>query len=931
MASRPTLYLIDGHALAYRSYFALQRTGSFTTSQGENTAAVYGFSRTLLDVVEYNQPKYIAVTFDEGLSGRESLYPDYKANRVEMPDDLARQLERIQELVAAFNIPRLTMPNMEADDIIGTICQQAVQQDLAVHIATGDRDILQLLSPHVKVQLPQRGKRDIVYDVATFRATFGIEPSQLVALKALMGDSSDNIPGVPGVGEKTAKKLLQTYGDLDSIYAHLSELPTRTRNLLTAGRDMAYLSRDLATIMRDLDIQLDLDACVAQDFTLEALDALFSTLEFRTLRQRLHKVYAQLHGESVESSVQHAHEVVETTLVRTEAQLAELVQVLQNAKQIAFDTETTSLDHMAAELVGIALAVDGGSGYYLPLGHRKLGDGSQSALFAQPVGEQLPLQTALAALQGPLEDPGIPKVAHNASYDVMIMRRYGIDVAPVRFDTMLAEWVCNPISKFMGLKALAAQRLDIQMLEISELLGKGRKAITMDMVAIDDVAPYAAADAAMTLRLVPPLRRTLQGTRRQELYEHMELPLIPVICDMQSKGVVLDVPFLADMNTRLASTLDALQTEIHAQGDIGKFNIGSPKQLNTVLFDSLELPTEGLKKTKWGYSIDASTLDKLRDAHPIIPLIIQHRELAKLRSTYVESLPQLVNKDTGRIHTSYNQAGSATGRFSSSNPNLQNIPIRTELGREVRRAFVAPPGYVLLAVDYSQIELRVMAHVSSDETLIRAFHDDLDIHQATAAAVFGIALEDVDYEQRNFAKGVNFGLMYGMGAFRLARDSDLSQSEAETFIQTYFQQMPGVEDYIENTKKFVHEHGYTETLYGRRRDYPAIKARGNFRSIAAEERAAINMPIQGTAADILKQSMLQVHARLASAAVDACMILQVHDELVLEVKEEQLPVVSRMVVETMEQSFPDGKPLLVPLKANASTGQNWRDMVDLRL
>ncbi|MCE2471276.1 MAG: DNA polymerase I [Anaerolineae bacterium] len=928
MEAREVLYLIDGHALAYRSYFALQR-GGFTTSSGESTGAVYGFSRTLLDVVEHHQPKYLAVTFDEGLSAREEIYPDYKATRVKMPEDLSSQIERIRDLVEAFNIPRLTMPNMEADDILGTISRQAVEQGLDVHIATGDRDILQLLGPHVRVQLPQRRGPDVVMDVAAFRDKYGLEPSQLIDLKALMGDSSDNIPGVKGVGEKSATKLLQDYGDLDTIYENLDDIGTRVRNRLIEGKDMAYLSRRLATIMRHLDIKLDLDACIAQDFEVGLVDGLFSALEFRTMRERLHRVYGELHGEDFESSIVHAHEVVETVVVRDEAQLNELVQALMGAEMIAFDTETTSIDQMSADLVGIALAVDEKRGYYLPVGHRVVGGEGQPDMFAQPVGEQLPLATVLDALRAPLEDPKIPKTAHNAVYDLMIMQRYGINVAPIAFDTMLAEWVQNPISKFLGLKALVAQTLDIQMTEISDLLGKGKNQLSMDMVEIDAAAPYAAADATMTYCLVEPLRKGLTDSTLGALYDRLELPLIPIVGAMQFKGVTLDVDFLSDMSDRLATSIQGLESAIYEAGNIGNFNIGSPKQLNMVLFEVLGLPTDGLKKTKLGFSTDATTLDALRDQHPIVDMIVEYRELSKLKSTYVDALPALVNAGTGRLHTSYNQTGSATGRFSSSNPNLQNIPIRTEVGREVRRAFVAPEGYLLLAVDYSQIELRVMAHISQDETLISAFHQGLDIHQATAATVNGIEPDDVSYEQRSFAKRVNFGLMYGMGAFRLARDSDLTLAEAEEFISTYFERMPGVEQYIKDTKEFVWRHGYTETLYGRRRIYPAIKSNGNRRSTSAEERAAINMPIQGTAADILKQSMINLYALLADAQFDAAMILQVHDELVLEVKESELDAVTALVVETMESALPDGKPLRVPLRANASYGRDWCDMVEI--
>ncbi len=928
METRPVLYLIDGHALAYRSYFALQH-GGFTTSGGESTNAVFGFSRTLLEIYENHQPKYLAVTFDEGLSAREEIYPEYKATREKMPDDLRSQFKRIRELVAAFNIPQLTMPNMEADDILGTISRQAVAMGLDVHIATGDRDILQLLGPHVRVQLPQRGGADVVYDVPMFRQKYKIEPRQLIDHKALMGDSSDNIPGVAGVGEKSATKLLQHYENLEEIYENLDAIGTRVRNRLIAGREMAFLSRKLATIICDLNITLDLEKCIGQDFEAGAVDALFAELEFRTLRNRLHALAGWMHAEEEESGIVSAQDVVETVIVQDEAQLQSLAAELKAAAVIAFDTETTSIDQMSAELVGISLAVDGQRGFYVPVGHRAANGQEQSEMFAEPLGHQLPLASVIAALRPPLEDPTIAKVAHNAVYDVMILRRYGIDVAPIAFDTMLAEWVKNPISKFLGLKALVAQTLDVQMTEISELLGKGKKQKTMDRIDIEQAAPYAAADATLTWRLRAPLEADIQNAGLEKVFHNLELPLIPIISDMQAHGVSLDVPFLSAMSERLSRRIMKLEETVHEAGGIGKFNIGSPKQLNMVLFEVLRLPTDGLKKTKLGFSTDFTTLETLRDAHPIIEMIVQYRELSKLKSTYVDALPQLVNEHTGRLHTSYNQAGSATGRFSSSNPNLQNIPIRTELGREVRRAFVAPEGYLLLAVDYSQIELRVMAHISEDETLIDAFHRNLDIHQATAAAVHGIEPAEITYEQRSFAKRVNFGLMYGMSAFRLARESDLTRQEAGNFIKTYFERMPGVEQYIKDTKDFVRKHGFTETIYGRQRKYPALIAKRNRMSMAAEERAAINMPIQGTAADILKQSMINLNRRLAQAGCDAAMILQVHDELVLEVKADQLAAVKALVVDTMESALPDGKPLRVPLKANASYGSNWRDMQDI--
>ena len=819
------------------------------------------------------------------------------------------------------------MPNMEADDILGTISRQAVEQGLDVHIATGDRDILQLLGPHVRVQLPQRRGDDIVWDEAAFRARYLIEPNQLIELKALMGDSSDDIPGVAGIGEKSATKLLQQFRDLEEIYAHLDDHSTRVRNCLIKGKDMAFLSRRLATIMRDLDIELDLDACVLGDFELKSVDEVFSRLEFRSHRERVHKLHGAIHGDEAVGIVK-AEDVVETVIVRDQAALVDLVDTLNSAETIAFDTETTGIDQMTAELVGIALAVDGERGYYIPVNHRAGNGAGQSSMFGEPVGDQLPLDEVIAELRPPLENPAIAKVAHNAIYDLIILQRYGIDVAPIDFDTLLAEWLSNPISKFLKLKTLVAHTLDVQMTEIDELLGKGKDQKTMSQIDIELAAPYAAADASMTWRLVQPLRDKLQVEGVDRLYQELELPLIPIISQMQRKGVALDVDFLHAMSDQQRARLAELQSQIFELGG-GKFNINSPKQLNEVLFGRLGLPTEGLNRTKLGFSTDTNTLQKLRREHEIIELIEGFRELSKLKSTYVDALPTLVNPRTGRLHTSYNQTGAATGRFSSSNPNLQNIPNRTEMGRQVRRAFVAPPGYGFLAVDYNQIELRVMAHISEDETLIAAFQQGLDIHRATAAAVFGIGLDEVSDEQRDFAKRVNFGLCYGQGAFGLASQTGLTRSEAQSFIDTYFSQMPGVKRYIDETRASVWEQGYTETLYGRRRSYPQIKTGRRSRGAGNEERAAINMPIQGTAADILKQSMIDLDGRLREAGCDAAMILQVHDELVLEVREDELAAVGPLVVETMEAALPDGNALRVPLKAKASWGGNWRDMHEL--
>jgi DNA polymerase-1 len=951
-AERPTLIMIDGHALAYRQFFALP-VEAFTTRQGEPTNATFGFSRTLLDILEKDTPEYLLVTFDRGLSGRAELYPDYKGTRDKMPDELRTQLERIHEIVTAFNIPILEVDGFEADDLLGTLAVQAVEAGVDVLIITGDRDLLQLVNEHVQVRLPpgRWSQHDQPYDLDAFRDKYdGLEPPQLVDLKALMGDSSDNIPGVKGIGEKGGIKLLKTYGSLDGIYENLESLPKGQRSKLENDREMAYISRELAQIKSDAPVGIDLEACVAHDFDRNAVAEIFRLLEFRALAGRLGAATetpeesvgatqlsmfgdtTAVSGTAAPLAAPPIGDTVETIIVQDEAVLGDLVSKLNLATAIAFDTETTSTDPMLADLVGISLSVDPATGYYIPVGHVAAAGEGQDALLDDVAIRQLPLETVITALRKPLTDPAIPKVGHNAKYDLIVMRRHGLDVRPIAFDTMIAEWLSDPGSRNKGLKNLAWVRLGVEMTPISALLGTGKKQITFDRVPIEQAAPYAAADAALTLGLMDVLRQELEDKQILKLYNELEMPLIPLLSDMDMEGILLDIAFLDDMSVQLAERLAELEEQIYAEsGGYGQFNINSPKQLNDVLFGKLQLPAEGIKKTTHGFSTAADVLEDLRDKHPIVELILEHRELTKLKGTYVDALPAMVNPTTGRLHTSFNQTGTVTGRISSDNPNLQNIPVRTELGRQIRKAFVAPPGHVLLAVDYSQVELRVLAHISGDPTLLEAFRQGQDIHRTTAAAVNGIPFEDVTYDQRRFAKSVNFGLLYGMGAFRLARDSNLTLSQADAFITAYFERFPRVKAYLEETKVLAAEQGYLETLMGRRRYFPELQRTGSSRTSAIArqraERQAINMPIQGTAADIMKLAMLKVHLRLQEKGFNARLLLQVHDELVLEVAKDQLQEVARLVVNTMQDAF----HLDANLQADAQYGTNWLDMNNLLL
>ncbi len=920
------LVLIDGHALAYRVFYALP-VDAFTTKSGEPTNATYGFARTLMDLMFDGQPpKYLAVAFDKGLTFRDELYEDYKGTREKMPDELDIQLTRIRQLVETFNIPVLELDGYEADDVLGTIAQQAKEQNVHVHILTGDRDLLQLVDENTTVELPpSRYERDAsIYDINAVRERYGLDPKQIVDLKALMGDSSDNIPGVPGVGEKTATTLLQKYGNLDAIYEHLDEIQTRFRNKLEEGRESAFLSRELARIHTDAPIELDIDACLTQEFEPKAVLELFQELEFRSLTGRLADSLDQVPSLSDRPPT-------DVHIVRTEEELAALKKKLEGAEQISFDVETTSLDKMSAELVGICLSVEPPEAFYVPVGHMA-GEGQnesgQMSLFGGEVKlaeGQLPLEMIIEALRPALTDPDIPKIAHNAKYDYMILARYGLEVEPITMDTMIAEWLTDPSSKFMGLKGLASHRLGVQMTEITDLIGTGRNQKTMAELPIEEVAPYGAADADMTLRLVKPLREEIERKGLERVLE-IEMPLLAVLSSMEQEGVAIDRDFFAQMSEELAERLEGLEKQIYEIAG-HPFNINSTQQLSDVLFGELKLPHRGLRKTKSGsYSTAADVLEALRESDEtgIIDLILEYRELGKLKSTYVDALPGMVNEETGRIHSSFNQTGTVTGRIASNSPNLQNIPVRTEVGQKIRKGFISRPGWLFLAADYSQVELRILAHISQDEALLEAFRKDQDVHRATAAAVYGISLDEVTFQQRQFAKNVNFGLIYGMGPYRLARESGLTLAEAENYIEEYFERFPGIESYLQETKQQAREKGYVETLFGRRRYFPIFQARNraNRQMVARAEREAINHPIQGTAADIIKIAMIRLHRQLREKGYRARMILQIHDELLLEVPEEELDEVRELVVSTMSNAF----KLDVPLKVEVSTGKNWLEL-----
>ena len=935
----PTLYLIDGHALAYRMYFALTAGGSsqrWQTAAGVPTAGIYGFARELVRILEQEKPEYLAVAFDVGKTFRDEIFPEYKGTREKMPDDLRPQLDRIRQMVDAFNIPRLEMEGYEADDVLGSVAKIAAEQGLGVKIVTGDRDLLQLVNERTAVYLA--GDDQTYITDADVIKKLGVRADQVVDYKAIVGDTSDNIPGVKGVGEKTAISLLEKFGTLDAIYANLDQVENRWKGKLEASKESAYMSYNLALIRTDLDIMLDLEHAKVTAFDGTALEEFFKEMEFRTL---IPKVAAISGGTSASpqtpapSSIKPAKSAktksgqfsmfvnepqvvyapttkasnIEVIVVDTQDKLNDLAKELAKASIISFDTETTSTEEMQAEIVGISLAVKAGQAYYIPVGHTS--------------GDNLPIEKVIAALTPSMTNPKIGKVAHNAKYDYIILSRYGLVTTPLSFDTMLAEFIIDPASHSFGLKNLVHTRLGEEMTHIEELIGKGKNQLSMADIAIESVAPYAAADAETTLRLMPILQKDLERANGTKLLAEIEMPLVSVLAEMEMTGIMLDLPFFKKMSEEL--TLRMAEIEKRVFESVGKpFNLNSTQQLSDVLFTHLRLdpPDKGKKTASGHFSTSADVLELLRGKHPVVDMILENRELSKIKSTYVDALPAAVDSQTGRVHTSYSQTGAVTGRISSSNPNLQNIPIRTEEGRRVRNGFIAEKGSVLLSVDYSQIELRIVAHMAGDEAMLEAFKAGEDIHATTAAAIYGVELDAVTKEMRRHAKAINFGLIYGMSAFGLARSTELTLAEAENFVKTYFAKFPGVKKYLDETRQLAAQQGYVETLLGRRRYFPALQGNINPQMKNREEREAINAPIQGTAADIMKIAMLKIPPAIKAAGLKAKMLLQVHDELVLECSQDELEKTARLVQETMANAY----PMSIPLSTEARAGQSWGGM-----
>ena len=904
------LVLFDGNAIVHRAFHAFERTKPLTVRKtGEVVSAVYGFALMLLKALKELKPTHCAIAFDRPVpTFRHKLFDAYKAHRPETPSELVSQLGRVRQLVEAFHIPVYELNEYEADDILGTLSRQASRQDVETIIVTGDTDTMQLVSPRTKVLYPRRGSTfsdTILYDEEAVIQKYGIKPSQIADFKALKGDPSDNIPGVPGIGDKTAARLIQQFGSIAEIYHQINEVaPPKLRNILKENEALAQRSRKLTTIVTETPVALDLDNCRISQFYRQEVAGFFRELEFFSLLSKLPEIEPDKTSKSAVNveikPPRKNYHVIDTT-----SAFDELLKRLINTEAFAFDLETTSLNAISAQLVGVALSPSLGEAYYIPVGHVGWGE-----------VKQLPLSQVIDRLKPLLEDDTRGKLTHNGKYDMTVMAEYGVNVNNISFDTMLAAYLLG--EKSLSLKALAFSWLGVEMIPIADLIGSGAKQISMSQVEIDRAAKYACDDAAITRQLTNILETELRQKGLWRLFAKVEILLLPVLVHMERNGVALDTGLLWQMSRQIGEQLLKLEAEIYNSVS-HQFNINSPQQLSQVLFYDLQLPK--LRKTKGGYSTGAQVLEELRGAHPVIEHILEYRQLAKLKSTYADALPSLVNPKTGRLHTSFNQTRTATGRLSSSDPNLQNIPVRSELGKQVRQAFIAPPGSYLLAGDYSQIDLRVLAHLSQDSNLLSEFHLGEDIHMATARQVFGNNGSPVTPERRRLAKTINFGVIYGMSDYGLEQATELSREEAAQFIASYFQRYPGVKYYLESAKNQAREQGYVQTILGRRRSIPEINS-PNRQVREAAERMAINMPVQGTSADIIKIAMINLEREMTKRRLYSKMLLQVHDELIFEVPEAEMEEMRQLVPQIMSTAL----ELSVPLKVDVKAGHNWGEM-----
>ena len=894
--SRETLVLVDGSSYLYRAFHALP---PLTTASGTPTGAVHGVLNMLNKLLREQEPGRIAVVFDApGKTFRDELYAEYKANRPPMPDDLRVQIEPILSAVENMGLPLLRIQGVEADDVIGTLCRVGKEAGMKVLVSTGDKDMAQLVDDDVTLV---NTMTDTVLDRDGVKTKFDVFPEQIIDYLALVGDTSDNIPGVPKVGPKTAAKWLGEFGSVEALIERAETIKGKVGESLRDNIEQLKLSQKLATIRQDLTLETTPDDLRPAAPSVEALRALYQELELRALLRQLGDTDSPPPEGETEAQPKADYETV-----LTESALHAWCKKLKKADLVAVDTETTSIDYMQAELVGVSVAVTPGEAAYIPVAHDYPG-----------APEQLSRQTVLEALTPFLEDPQKKKVGHHLKYDAHVLAHYDIALAGMAYDTMLESYVLNSVATRHDMDSAARHYLGVDTIHYEDVAGKGAKQLTFNQVELERATPYAAEDADVTLKLHERLSSELDKIPAlADVYASIEQPLVPVLLAMEETGVLLDRDMLKQQSSELAASMLDLETEAHELAG-GPFNLGSPKQLQQILFEQLELPV--IRKTPKGQPSTAEdVLQELADDYDLPRVILDYRSLAKLKSTYTDKLPQQIAERTGRVHTSYHQAVAATGRLSSTDPNLQNIPIRTPEGRRIRKAFVAPEGYLLLAADYSQIELRIMAHLSGDPGLLGAFADGRDIHQATAAEVFEVELDDVSTNQRRSAKAINFGLMYGMSAFGLAKQLGITRGEAQEYVDLYFERYPGVKRFMDATRDKARDAGYVETVFGRRLYLPDINNRNAQRRQYAE-RSAINAPMQGTAADIIKRAMISVFSWLTEEHIGARMIMQVHDELVFEIETDAVDAVRARVVELMSAAA----KLDVPLVVDAGIGSNW--------
>ncbi|UCG54046.1 MAG: DNA polymerase I [Dehalococcoidia bacterium] len=905
---KPLLLLIDGNALLHRAFHVIP---PLTVSKtGEMIGAVYGFASMLLKAIGELKPTHYAIAFDKkGPTFRHHLYDQYKAHRPETPRELVAQLGRVKQLVEAFNLPAFELDGYEADDILGSLSRQAGEQGLDTVIVTGDADVMQLVSPRVKVFYPKPGgsfSDAILYDEKAVSSKYGVDPQSIADLKALVGDKSDNIPGVSGIGNKTAVSLIQKFGGIEQIYTRLDEvIPEKLRNRLRENEEIARQSKELATIVvSGLPVRLELKDSEVSRFSRQQVTELFRELEFTSLLSR----FTDIDGAEKKSDTSADGKPkpdVDYSIICTTRALDALIKKLRKAGSFSFDTETTSLNPMLAQPVGISFSTAPGEAYYIPVSHVGLEN-----------IKQLPVEMVIKKIKPIFEDGTMSKITQNGKYDVEILAGQGVEVKNLSFDTMIAAHLLG--EKSLGLKALAFSRLGVEMTPICDLIGTGAKKKCISKAEIEHTSNYACADADMTLQLAKIFENELHRKELWHLFKEVEMPLVPVLIRMEMNGVAIDSELLGKMSRRLGERLLGLETKIYENAG-HKFNINSPQQLGPVLFDELKLPTAG--KTKSGYSTSSSVLENLRVVHPIIEPIIEYRQLSKLKSTYIDALPGLINPRTKRLHTCFNQTRTATGRLSSSEPNLQNIPVRGEQGKEIRRAFIAATGCHLMSADYSQIDLRVLAHLSQDPALLETFYLDGDIHSATAVRLLGVSEDDVTEDMRRLAKTVNFGIIYGMSGYGLERATELSREEADQFIDSYFEKYPKVKEYLESTKRMARELGYVQTILGRRRTIPEINS-SNRNLREAAERMAINMPVQGTSADIIKVAMVKLDDEMRKRRLESKLLLQVHDELIFEIPHNELEEMKKIVPHIVATSL----EISLPLKVDVKTGNNWEQM-----